>query len=435
MLNIDEFIKLLGPLIKIPSVIDTAQPKQPFGSNIALALEEVLNIASALGYETYQDPQGYYGYAQIGATGDLFGVLGHVDIVSAGNSELWTSHPYELVKKDDYLIGRGLEDDKGPLVLCMMALKELIDQGYSLNKRVRFILGTDEETMWRCMKAYQDHEEIPSMGFSPDGIFPLVNIEKRLYQIRVSSQQLIDFIFQGGQSINSVPAQARIAYDIKVERVLDQLKLPYEIKGNELVFNGIPAHVMNADEGINAITYLAYALKQAGYHANILDFIVNEGMDFHGRNLFDNYEDELSGKMMFNIGLADFTKELQVIEIDMRIPLSISKEEIEDQLVKYAFKYQLKIEAIDYLDALHVDKNSELVRKLLLAYQAVMKDDKTMPQVSGGATYARAFKNMVAFGPSFNKRTSHEKDERMSIDDLNNAYAIYYEAFKKLVMK
>ena len=431
MLDINEYINLIRPLMKKRSVINETADHYPFGQAIDEALDEILKIAAQLGFETYKDSSGYYGYAQIGQ-GELFGVLGHVDVVSEIAAGQWSHAPFDVSLQDGILYGRGIEDDKGPLVLTMLALHDLLKQGYCLRRRVRFIIGCDEETLWRCMDKYTAEQEAPSLGFTPDGRFPLVNIEKTLYQLRISANKDIDFTFSGGNAINQVAAQARTEFNPNLTAVMEQLGLPYEIVDNEIIFHGKAAHVANSQTGINAISYLATAMKHASYDSNLITFIANHTLSPFGEQLLKPNKDELSGPMNLNVGKSDFQNKLQTIEIDMRLPITLKREDIDNQLADYAYKYNLRIEEIDYVKGLNVPQDSELVVKLLQAYQHVMKDDKK-PLVSGGATYARAFANMVAFGPNFKQTTAHEIDEHISVEDVNKAYAIYQEAFKLLV--
>ena len=43
-----------------------------------------------------------------------------------------------------------------------------------INKRVRLILGLNEENDWKCINYYKQHEESPTIGFSPDADFPCI---------------------------------------------------------------------------------------------------------------------------------------------------------------------------------------------------------------------------------------------------------------------
>src|SRR5699024_7637733 len=121
----------LSALVAIDSVLDE-EGQAPFGQSVQKALETVVEIAGNLGFETMIDPEGYYGYAEIGEGEELFGVLGHVDVVPVGDLNNWDSDPFELTEKDGKLYGRGTTDDKGPLLASMYALKAILDEGYKL---------------------------------------------------------------------------------------------------------------------------------------------------------------------------------------------------------------------------------------------------------------------------------------------------------------
>ncbi len=135
------------------------------------------------GFAIYKDHKGYYGYAEIGDGEQMIGVLGHLDVVPTGELSAWDSAPFEPEIRDGKLYGRGgTQDDKGPTLAAIFAVKALIDSGIKLNKRIRFIFGTDEETLWRCIDRYLEKEEVPQCGFTPDAAFPLIHAEKMLIQ-------------------------------------------------------------------------------------------------------------------------------------------------------------------------------------------------------------------------------------------------------------
>ena len=170
----------LSELVRIPSMCAEAADGCPFGASVDQALRKALQIAGDLGFRTHYGDGGYYGYAEIGQGAELVGVLGHLDVVPAGNPDDWHTGAFDPVEKDGMLYGRGTQDDKGPLLGVLFAVKALMDAGVKFNKRVRFIFGTDEETLWRCINRYKEREELPGMGFSPDARFPLIFAEKGL---------------------------------------------------------------------------------------------------------------------------------------------------------------------------------------------------------------------------------------------------------------
>jgi len=76
-----------------------------------------------------------------------------------------------LTRDGDRVYGRGTSDDKGAVVASMIAMKVLKDMNVPLTKRIRLILGTNEETGSKCLAHYVEKEGHIDMGFTPDGKF------------------------------------------------------------------------------------------------------------------------------------------------------------------------------------------------------------------------------------------------------------------------
>jgi succinyl-diaminopimelate desuccinylase len=168
-------------------------------------LRKALQIAGEPSTRTHYGDGGYYGYAEIGEGKEMLGILGHLDLVPPGQLEDWDRGPFDPTEEDGMIYGRGAQDDKGPLVASMFAVKALIEVGVKFNKRVRLILGMDEESLWRCMTHYKELEEAPTMGFSPDGFFPLIFAEKGLLQLKLEGSNDSGLKLSGGSAFNAVP--------------------------------------------------------------------------------------------------------------------------------------------------------------------------------------------------------------------------------------
>ena len=123
----------------------------PFGQSILEVLKECLTLFQEEGFETFIDPEGFYRYAEIGEGEEIFGVLCHLDVVPAGDVSLWHTPPFEGIVENETIYGRGVQDNKGPTNAALYAVKAILDVGLTLNKKIRFIFGTDEENLWRCM--------------------------------------------------------------------------------------------------------------------------------------------------------------------------------------------------------------------------------------------------------------------------------------------
>jgi len=430
------FKKDLTDLIASNSKNMPPQGNAPFGIGIQEALNTALQISKTFGFSTFIDPDGYYGYADVG-DGELFGVLGHLDVVPADDAPSWDSPPFSLTERDGKFFGRGVADDKGPMLTAMYALKILLDSGAKLNKRVRFIFCTDEESLWRCVKKYVAEQEIPAMGFTPDSGFPLNYAEKGLIEYKLTTDDQNPLIFHGGTAYNAVPSGASTPYTKAVEDAMQQLGYAYEVSDNLLTAKGITAHAMVPEEGVNAIVHLSEALIRAGAQSKMLKFIVEMGKSCFGIPIFGDVSDEISGKLKFNIGLADFKAGAQEIGIDIRFPVTYDKEKVDRALCDAAAGYDVHVEEFDYLRSLYIDVHTPLVQKLMQAYQEITKDVDTQPIATGGATFARSMDNIIAFGALFPgaDKTEHKTNESSDIADIKKAMAVYVRAFELLVVK
>ncbi|KAJ4502269.1 hypothetical protein HRR73_009521 [Exophiala dermatitidis] len=75
---------------------------------------------------------------------------GHYDVVDAEydpslpHAQTWSADPFTLQPLNGYLYGRGVTDDKGPILAAIYAVAELVQQG-NLSCNVTFLLEGDEE--------------------------------------------------------------------------------------------------------------------------------------------------------------------------------------------------------------------------------------------------------------------------------------------------
>jgi predicted dipeptidase len=427
----------LAELVRIPSVCDERGGGYPFGEAVDQALRTTLQIAGDLGFRTHYGDGGYYGFAEIGQGREMVGILGHLDVVPAGRLEDWERGPFEPAEIDGLLYGRGTQDDKGPICAALFAVKALVDAGCTFNKRVRFIFGTDEETLWRCINRYKEKEELPDVGFSPDSRFPLTYAEKGLLQLRLEGRNESGLRLAGGSAFNAVPDM--MVYDGErqedLARWLDALGYDYRCTAQGIEVLGKAAHAMEAEVGINAIARLCLALDAMGTSSKAISFIAREiGEDAYAAHIFGECADEPSGRLRFNVGKIDLG-EVEQISIDARIPVTVPKGEVVSKLSAAAARYGLKYEEFDWLAPIYLPLDHALIQTLMRVYGEVSGDSVSRPIASGGATYARAMGNCVAFGPIFpgERITEHQPNERVVLENLYRAMDIYAHAIYELV--
>ena len=427
--NSKDMIESIKAAVRINSVMDekTATETMPFGKGVDDALRKTLEIAESLGFKTmYKD--GYYGYAEVGEGEELIGILGHIDVVPVGDESKWKFPPFSATEEDGYIYGRGTQDDKGPTIAAMYAVKALLDAGVKFEKRVRFIIGGDEENLWRCIAKYTENgEEIPSMGFTPDSSFPVTNAEKSLVQFYLRGKGSKELSLNISGALNAVPGVANYTGKLadKLAEKLDELKFDYEKDGESITVIGKRVHAASADKGVNAIERLCKALYEIGVEDDVVRFVA-ELSDSVGSKILPNCIDDVSGTLTLNLGELIINEKESKIGFDSRVPVKFTIEDLEDAVKEKAANYGLEFEEFDRLKSLYVPADSELIKTLVSVYEQETGLEGT-PKSSGGATYAKALDNCVAFGAMFpfDEKTEHQENERVNIKNMIKATEIY----------
>jgi succinyl-diaminopimelate desuccinylase len=214
-----DIIKSVQDIIRIKSVEGAPLQGKPFGEGVNSALMYILSLASSMGFKT-RNIDGYIGYAEYGDSPDMIGVIGHIDVVPEG--EGWSFPPYEGRISDNKIYGRGASDDKGPVIAALYGLKAVRDLGVPISRKVRIIFGTDEESGWLDVDRYLKDEKAPDAGFTPDGMFPVINAEKGAINIefrkeisRKSKGMISVKSLNGGEAVNVVPNSCKCELRLK----------------------------------------------------------------------------------------------------------------------------------------------------------------------------------------------------------------------------
>ena len=453
----DEIVKSTCELIQIPSVHEESQDSsKPFGEGAANALEYILKLGQKLGFKT-KNIDGYCGYIEFGEGKEMLGIIGHLDVVPEG--EGWKYEPFGGTIEDGKIYGRGAIDDKGPVIASLYAMKAVMEQT-KVNKRVRLILGLNEERNWKCINYYKKHEELPTIGFSPDADFPCIYAEKGILTVCLKQQYqrnkdiVITNIDCKENAINVVPKYCKIDLEINSNKINKKELIEYaqqqiannkfniEIEENEnisIIAHGISSHAAHPDLGKNAISMALIIvndiLQKYKIQIELLDkFCKLIGMQYHGENLGIDKEDE-SGKLTLNMGNCKIIDNTIEIGMNLRIPITIGIDEIEDRFKQVVDQSQdLEMSIKERKQPLYIPKDNELVKILCDTFNEVTGRNAE-PIAIGGATYARAFENCVSFGANMpgDKDMCHQVDEFIKIDNLISSCQIYAEAIYKLV--
>ena len=440
--NQEKIIKTFQGLLKIPSVLDydSATPKMPFGKDINNALIYMLELAKKDGFTVIND-DGYAGEISYKTSDskESVGILCHLDVVPAGNK--WTYPPYEARIVDGKIYARGTTDDKGPTIASYFALKFIKDANIKLKKEIKIILGTDEETSWRGIEHYLKKYPMPSVGFAPDCSCPLVYGEKGRMSFDLSTQDFNDEVVEsikGGDRYNVVMDEVVAILKVNLAKEFNEYLHKHSLKGfvkdNKYTIEGVAAHAMEPEKGINAGLHMCNFLKDYSKHP-LIKFLATYFYDdpyFKKMNL--DYDDFEMGPITVNIGIMEISCHNVRVTLDSRFPVRYDIDRFNQIFNELLIKYNLFIATKTYKNPHYVNPNDELVKLLYEAYVKNTGDTINKPFTVGGGTYAGILDKGVAYGMGFPGELdlAHQKDECLAIESLLKGILIYIDAILSL---
>ena len=437
--NRENIIRDIGRLVAIDSVMGEEKPGMPFGEGPAQALKLGLEIAGELGLETH-NCEDRMGYAQVGQGTNYLATITHLDVVPSVG---WAEDPFTLRRREGYIIGRGVLDDKGPSVLCLYALKYLKDRGVPLRYPVRALLGVNEETGMKDVEYYLEHYKAPLFCFSPDANFPLCNGEKGIFHGKVVSWLPMKKVkeIRGGVAANVIPDQAEAWVEAETLSSTERVTAQREGDCWHLTARGIGGHASAPEGTVNAIGVLVdYILEQgilSGAEEDFFYGLQRLHSDPYGVNLGLDTEDMIFTPLTIVGGVIGMEDGHLFQTVDCRYPTTSSGQDIVAQLTgNWGELAQVHVLSDD--KPFYMALDNPAVQVCVDTYNAVT-GEQAQPYTIGGGTYARHFPNAVSFGPEHPERPApdfagpiHGVDEAANIDWLMEALQIYILALIEL---
>lgn len=453
----DDLLQDLVELLKVKSERedDQATKDAPFGPGPRDALLHMLSYGERDGF-TVKNVDNYAGHIEYGQGDETLGIFGHMDVVPAGTG--WDTDPYVPVIKENRIYARGSSDDKGPSMAAYYAMRIIKDLNLPLSKRIRFVIGSDEESGWEDMDYYFQHEETPDFGFSPDAEFPIINGEKGNISIAVNmpTGNMGDAVlveFKAGLRENMVPGDAYATVQLADAEKVDAFVTAFnnylaaegltgtaDTTGTEISLHlvGKSAHGAHPEMGVNAATHLANFLNTQAFGGAAKDYVNMIATaihgDVYGKKLGIAYVDEKMGELTNNAGLFEFSADKAYLNLNIRYPQGTNEQALHAGLEK-----TIGGEGVTFTTQPHhmtphyVSPEDPLVATLLQVYED-HTGEKGYEQIIGGGTYGRLLERGVAYGAMFPGYidTMHQANEFMDLDDLFRATALYADAIYRL---
>jgi predicted dipeptidase len=449
----EDVVEDIRSLVKIRSVEDRgkAAPGMPWGPASHEALSAALALAGRLGLEAH-DCEGYIGYADLpGDSSKQVATIAHTDVVPEGLG--WHSDPFDVTRRDGFLVGRGVLDDKGPFVLSLYAahffVRHVKRGGTRLPYTLRCIVGNNEETGMSDLDWYLAHFPEPAFCFSPDADFPLICGEKGHLTGEFHSQDIDEgriVALDGGTVSNAVPGEASATVEAAVSGLPADPHVDREDLGSgrvRLVAHGRGGHASLPAGTINAIGILVeYLLHNELCSAQEQAFLE---MEQHllkasdGSSVGVACADEKFGPLTLIGGTVHKRGRHFEQTVDSRFPTATTGESLAAALAVFGERYGCSF-ALSTIDKpFYVDPALPEIACLLKTYEEYSGRPGKAVTIGGG-TYARRFHRAAAFGPHDPADVvpawvgiEHGPDEAISEESLRRALKIYIVSIARLM--
>lgn len=462
-----DMVDSLAKLVKYNTVVVEGIPSPKNPVHIAFK-QELKKQAEALGLDFKDD--GYVVIIGLGHSKERLGIITHGDVQPANPSK-WNKSPYtlDLTSIPGKIIGRGTEDDKGPISTALYAMKSIKDKKIKLSKRIELYIYMAEESDWGPLEEYIKTHDIPQTNITIDAEYPVVTAEKgygtisltfpnkQISKTSLTSQQPFIASFTGGFFGSQIPEDASAVINNADNRLLQQLMskannykhtgFDFDLKDNILTINvlGKSAHSSKPEDGINAITYLADLLSIKSWPANTSGALVNFindniGIGLYGKK-FGNiaFNDDFMGPLTVSPTVLKQLDTGMQLNINIRRPRGKETAELKVQITEAVTKWSNnnKFEIIDLTTTVKepwIQTDAPQVDTLLAIFSHYTGIKDAKPISIGGGTNSRMFPRAVSFGPSMpnTEYTGHTESEFITMEQFMLNLKMYTAAFIEL---
>lgn len=385
----DEIINMLKELVKIPSIQSESEEGAPFGRACAEVLEYVKSCWQNNGFDTELHQDGGYLLSYYGEGEKSIGLFSHADVVSVSGDWIFTK-PFDISEKDGFLIGRGVSDDKGAIVISLYCAKMLKELNIPFNSRLVVFTGANEETGMRDIKNYVKENTPPDFSLVTDCAFPIYRGDKGILQFEAMSNTPFKEIedFSGGKDINITLGKATA-----------------KINGNKITETGVSCHGALPEGSVNAGYLLAKKLcdenllcKEDAEQMKLIKLLLEK---YYGRAFGIDGEDKVFGKLTCTNGIIRTENGRPALTFDIRYGIDTDYENIKNKISEFFGQNGWTIRIVSEKRPYIISEDNVYLRKCLKAYKEFCKTDDAPTYINAGATYAGELPFAIETGNAF----------------------------------
>lgn len=470
-------LAILERMVELPTVRDDKVP--PHQSPAIIAFGALLEgIARDFGLAYRNVDNRIFEVKLPGRGNDEFGILTHADVVPVTADE-WVLDdgrkidPFKLTRIGNLLYGRGTIDDKGSIAATLFAMKTVKESGLPIDRTVRLMVETTEETGGDAMKYYRERTPLPDYNIVLDSKYPAVVAEKGSGSVKVffptepaSANTTAITAMTGAAAANAVPQTATATLKggdlthaaAKLEAAKSDFLRKYEAQGGQFAIDitsaadslvvkvtGVSAHGSRPEEGVNPLPRLGLFVRDAGipladnHYAKALRYLDDlYGTGYLGEKMGVGYRDDFMGPLTISPNLVRERDGRLEVTANARMPRGRTPEalveSVKSKIDAWAAANHVKLEvSYEQGNWMARDPKGAWLSTLLNVFGDTTGMEAT-PVATAGSTTAKLMPNAINFGPAMpgKKYTAHNANEYKEIQDLDADMQMFTEMLVRI---
>ena len=358
---------------------------------------------------------------------------GHMDVVEA-RAEDWGRNPFEMTRDGDFLIGRGVVDNKWGVTMMVTTLVRLKAEGFKPKRDIVLVLSGDEETQMKSTEMLAAKFKNAWLVLNSDGGGGTLNEDGSplAYALQTAEKTYTDFevAFTNPGGHSSRPGKENAIY--RLSRAIDRIgayEFPPETSETTLEFFRQTGAMTEGDLGKAMLRFVKNPKDRKALTA------LRANPEYVGQTGTTCVATMLSGGHALNA-----LPQRAAVSVNCRIFPGVAPEAVKETLTKVIDDPQAEIR---YIDPPHYSDASPMREDVLAAVRKAVDqrypDLPIIPSMSAGASDSLYFREhgVPSYGVSglFMKPSddfTHGLNERAPISSIAGALDHWHVLLREL---